>query len=624
VCGFAGYLDLSGKGRISRDRLIRMGESLIHRGPDDLGYHVGEQLGLGFRRLSIVDLAGGAQPMYSADRSIVMVCNGEIFNHRELRAELTGKGHRFKTSCDVEVLPYLYQEHGVELLDRLNGQFAFAIFDQQKQRLLLARDHVGIIPLYYTVQDGILIFGSEIKALLQHGALRAEVNLTGLDQVLSMPGLVSPETMFKGVHSLPPGHCLIVENGDLRVKSYWDLDYPRADEPIERHPEDYYVEGLAERLTRSVKYRLQADVPVGFYLSGGLDSSLLAGIIHALVEGQSRHSFSIGFNDRQMSEVRYQQLMADYVGSIHHEIIFDWSEIVERLREMVYHAECPVKETYNTCSMALAQAAKSNGISVILTGEGADELFAGYVGYRFDQSQRRGHAALSEDLESSLEAEMCEQVWGDPDLFYEHGFLQLGELKRALYSPAVNDQLDDFDCFRRPIVDQRKLAGRHRLHQRSYLDFKLRLADHLLTDHGDRMAMARSVECRYPFLDRDVIEFARTMPPDLKLNGTSEKYVVKQVARRLIPTEIIDRQKFGFHAPGSPYLLKQKIAWIQDMLSYERIRRQGYFNPDFVEQLKSQYGKPDFRLNLPFENDLLMIVLSFGVFLDVFGLPSAC
>lgn len=620
MCGVVGYLDLRGNRPPNEETLRRMADTLVHRGPDSCGYATHGPAGFGFRRLSIIDLSGGDQPMRNEDGSVILVCNGEIFNYRELRAELLRRGHRFRTECDVEVLVHLYEDEGMDFLNRLNGQFAFALYDTRSRQLCLARDQVGILPMYYTVADDVLIFASEIKALLRHPLVRREVNLSGLDQLLSFPGLVSPMTMFKQISSLPSGHMLIAQDGRIQLKEYWDLDYPLLGECSYDQPESYYVEQLHDLLMRAVRYRLQADVPVGFYLSGGLDSSLIAAAIHQITPDAQRHSFSIGFTEAQMSETRYQQMMAAHVNSIHHEIIFNWDEIETRLRTMMHHCECPVKETYNTCSLALAQAARNAGIPVILTGEGADELFAGYVGYRFDGLGVRKSA--TNDLDALLEDELREQLWGDKDLFYEQDFHAFREVKAALYSPALNARYPEFDCLQFPVVNRERLRGRHVLHQRSYLDFKLRLADHLIGDHGDRMAMAHSVEARYPFLDRDLIDFARVIPPDLKLKQLNEKYIVKQVAASLVPSAIINREKFGFHAPGSSYLLQRKIGWIDDLLSYEQIKRQGYFNPDFVEHLKRRYMQPGFKLNLPFETDLLAIVLTFNIFLDLFELPA--
>ena len=287
---------------------------------------------------------------------------------------------------------------------------------------------------------------------------------------------------------------------------------------------------------------------------------------------------------------------------------------------MIYHCECPVKETFNTCSLALSAAAKNAGISVVLGGEGADELFAGYIGYRFDQSNIR--KVKKYDLETIQEDELREKLWGDKDIFYEVDQFALRETKRAIYSQTLNESFADFDCTNFKLINKEKLQGRHPIHQRSYLDFKLRLSDHLLSEHGDRMVMANAVEGRYPFLDIDLVDFAKEIPPDLKLNGYTEKYILKKVAADLVPQQIINREKFGFRAPGSPYLLQQNIGWINELLSYERIQREGYFNPDVVESLKAQYSEPGFTLNPHLESDLLMIVLTFGIFLELFKLPS--
>ena len=570
--------------------------------------------------MSIIDLEGGDQPIYNEDNSVVLLCNGEIYNYQELREQLLRQGHRFRTRSDVEVLLHLYEEEGAGFLNKLNGQFAFVIYDLKQRQLFLARDHFGINPLYYTVVGDTLIFGSEVKAILEHPLAVREVDLTGLDQILSFPGLVSPRTAFKGINSLKSGQYLMVQDANITLTEYWDLDYPLSGELPYDKPESFYIERLGELFAQSVKYRLQADVPVGFYLSGGLDSSMMAAMISKISPATQRHSFSIGFTEKEICEAKYQRLVAEAVDSIHCEITFDWSELTQRLSKMIYHCECPVKESYNTCSMALSEAARKAGVRVILTGEGADELFAGYVGYRFDQfgTRNSGH----NDLAAVFEEELREKLWGDKDLFYEIHQYEFRETKRALYSAGANELFREFDCLNFPLVNHKSLQGRDPIHQRSYLDFKLRLSDHLISDHGDRMALANSVEGRYPFLDIDLINFSREIPPWLKLNSYTEKYILKKVAEGLIPQEIINREKYGFHAPGSPYLLKQNIAWINDLLSYERIRRQGYFNPDVIERLKKKYTRKDFHLNLPFENDLLMVVLTFGIFVDTFQLAS--
>jgi asparagine synthase (glutamine-hydrolysing) len=620
MCGFAGYIDLRCEREAERNVLEAMADTIVHRGPDSSGYFIDQNLGLAFRRLKIIDLTGGDQPICNEDGSVVLMCNGEIYNYRELRERLTKRGHVFRTKTDVEVVLHLYEEEGPDLLDELNGQFAFVIFDRKERKLLLARDQFGINPLHYTVADDILIFASEIKAILAHPLVHPEVDLTGLDQILSFPGLVSPRTIFKGIKSLPGGHQLVVQNAALKISEYWDLDYPKVGDLSYSQPESYYVERLCELLVQSVKYRLQADIPVGFYLSGGMDSSMIAALIEQVSPGVRRHSFSIGFTDKEICESKYQQMVARQVGSEHHEIMFDWAEIAGRLSDMIYHCECPVKETFNTCSMALSESAKKAGISVVLAGEGADELFAGYMGYRFDQLGLRD--AESFDLETILEEELREKLWGNKNIFYEVDLYALRETKAALYSSGVNEQFEEFECSHHTLVDKERLRDRHVVHQRSYLDFKLRLSDHLLSEHGDRMVLANSVEGRYPFLDINLVEFAKLIPPDLKIHQFTEKYILKKIAAGLVPQEIVRREKFGFRAPGSPYLLQQNLEWINDLLSSERIKKDGYFNPQAIEQLKSKYTQDGFKLNPHLESDLLMVVITFNLLLGLFKLPG--
>ncbi|HEY0515261.1 MAG TPA: asparagine synthase (glutamine-hydrolyzing) [Thermoanaerobaculia bacterium] len=620
MCGIAGFIDLRNEGRIDRGILGRMTDTIVHRGPDLGGFFAEESAALGFRRLSIIDLKTGDQPLFNEDRSLVLTCNGEIYNYRELREELEAKGHVFRTRTDVEVLLHLYEEEGPEMLDRLNGQFAFALYDRRERCLFLARDQFGICPLYYAVVEGLLIYASEIKAILEHPRAPREVDLTGLDQVLTLPGPISPRTVFRGIESLPSGHFMLARNGEVKTAEYWDLDYPLLGEEKDGLPEEHYAGRLGELFEQSVRYRLQADVPVGFFLSGGLDSSLIAAMIRRVSPDVQRHSFSVSFADERISEAKYQRLMSRYVSSIHHEIPFAETDVASRLSQVVYHAECPLKETYDTASLALSRATRDQGIVVVLNGEGSDELFAGYVGYRFDK--RRAEEEKKHDLDTVLGDEIRERLWGDPDLYYERDEHAFREVKEMLYAPDLAERLGEFDCTNFPLVNKERLRGRHPVHKRSYLDFKLRLAGHLIADHGDRMAMASSIEARYPFLDLQLVEFCREIPPDLKLNGFTEKAILKKVAADLVPREILEREKFAFVAPSTPSLLQQNIEWIHDQLSYERIRRQGYFNPDTVEFLKNKYSQKGYTLSHNLEDDFLIVILTFGLLQDAFRLPA--
>ena len=625
MCGITGIFSLE-KGREFEKREIvqRMADSIHHRGPDDSSVFLNGQAAFGFRRLSIVDLLHGNQPFYSPDKSIVLICNGEIFNYKQLRHDLEKKGHVFFTNCDVEVIIFLYLEYGLDFLNKINGQFAFSLYDQQKEMLFIARDQFGICPLYYTLLDNVFIFASEIKALLQYPGMPRDADLGALDQIFTFPAAIAPTTFFKHIKSLQPGHYAIVKSTGIEIKEYWDLDYPSAEFAYEQRSESYYIEELEHLLRQSVKYRLMADVPVGFYLSGGLDSSIIGGIMRSLMNGDPLNSFSICFGNspenKDINESHYQRIMSQHIGSVHNEIEFNWDNLDAKLNDVIYYSESPLKETYNVCSIALSQRASSQNIKVILSGEGSDELFGGYAGYKFDM-QRNG-SMVDKDLEYLMEDQVRKTLWGDENFIYEKNEYEFRSTKEALYSVKVNDRYSSFDCLKRPAVEHTKLKGRSLFHKRAYTDFKLRLAGHLIADHGDRMTFANSVEGRYPFLDINLIEFARKVPTNLLLKDMVEKYVLKKVASRYIPDEIIKREKFGFVAPGSPQLLKNCREWANDILSYDRLKRQGYFNPDTIERLKKIYGKDGFILNPPYDSDLLIIIITFNMFLDVFKVPD--
>jgi asparagine synthase (glutamine-hydrolysing) len=594
-----------------------MTATLHHRGPDNRSSLERDGLAFGFCRLSIVDLVTGDQPISNESGTIHVICNGEIFNHQELRRQLEARGHVFRSRSDIEVIVHLYEEQGDELVHSLNGQFGFAIFDETRRRLLLGRDHCGIIPVFYTVANGNLVFASEIKTLLCFPEVERKVDLTGFDQLLSLPGVISPRTLFQGIQSLPPGSLLTAEGGEITVREYWDLRFPKESEAVYDRTPPEYQEELKETLAQAVRVRLQADVPVGAYLSGGLDSSLIVGLIAA--HGQPMDTFSIDFTDSAFSEGKFQRLMAERIRFPHHEIRFGSEEVLRCLSDVVWHAETPLKESYDTACYALSAKVQDRGVRVVLSGQGADELFAGYAGYRFDAFRRAGRSRPAMSLEA---ARLEETLWGDPGFVYEKPQLAFREVKKRLFSARVEAQYDSFDFSRQGVVDRDKLAGLHILHRRSYLDFKLRLANHLLADHGDRMALAHSVEARFPFLDIHLLDLVTRIPPALQLHNFEEKYLLKKVAEEYVPREIIRREKFPFSAPGSPALLQSGAGWIEDLLSRERIDREGYFDADEVERLKKLYKTPGFRLNIPYEDDLLMVVLSFNLFKDRFQLPD--
>ena len=625
MCGIAGIYSFDRQRPVESVLVEAMTQTLVHRGPDGVGFHVEGGVGLGFRRLAIVDPRPvGNQPHYSENRDVVSVCNGEIYNHRELRADLEARGHRMQSHCDVEILPHLCEEHGDALLGRLNGQFALALYEPLKHRLLLARDRVGVCPLFWCEVDGQILFASEVKGLLAHPKVPRRVDMNGLDQIITLPGLVSPRTAFAGIQSLPPGCALVIENGQMRMQRYWDLNYPRQ---AATTPAADWEEQLEHLLLQAVSRRLQADVPVGFYLSGGLDSSLMAGLIHRLMPHRDWQAFAIVFDDAAMDEGRYQRQMAEHIGVRLQQTRFSADMIEQRLRAVVRCAETPLRESYDTCSHVLSQAVQQANCKVVLSGEGADELFAGYVGYRFDMVRQQAGGGELDDLldgEDWEEMQTRETLWGDGQFFYERDYAAFRETRAALYAPELAASFSQFDCTRKSLIDTAQVAGRHPFHQRSYVDFKLRIADHLLADHGDRMTFAHSVEGRYPFLDDDLIAFVTQLPPGLLMQDGREKYPLRQVARRYVHPSILAREKFSFVAPSSPSLLRLaqtgSAEWIADLLAPERIRREGIFNADTVANLRASYLRPDFNLNQTFDADLMMMVLTFQLFREEFQL----
>jgi asparagine synthase (glutamine-hydrolysing) len=360
-----------------------------------------------------------------------------------------------------------------------------------------------------------------------------------------------------------------------------------------------------------------SDVPVGVYLSGGLDSSTIAAIACREQPETSWHSFGVSFNGADNCEAEFQKCMASFVGTTHHDVPMGPVDVAERLERMLYHAECPVKETYDTTCLALSRTAKDAGVSVVLSGQGADELFGGYVGYRFDQFDRRPAA---QQRSGDPEAAIRERLWGDPTFAYDLGYAKLQTLKQRLYSKAMRAALPTRDCLLSLPLRKDRVAGRNVFHKRSYLDFKLRLADHLLADHGDRMAMANSVEIRHPFLDIDLVRFVATIPPRIQLKDIGGKHVLRRAAASIVPSAIVKREKFGWFAHASPQLIRNGGTLVREFLSVDRVRRQGYFDPQAVEELTARYGQDGFKLTQPFEADHVMLILSFTALVDIFKL----
>jgi asparagine synthase (glutamine-hydrolysing) len=611
MCGIFG--DVGWDGPPDEDELRAMDRCLVHRGPDEGTAHVDAGVALGSRRLSIVDPARGRQPFTSDDGSVVVVCNGEIYNHEELRLTLGGR-HRFRSDCDVEVIPHLYRERGMDFVRELNGQFAIAIHDRRRDVVFLVRDRFGICPLHYH-RGRRLRFASEIKALLGGSGPSGELDLRGLDQALALPSVVSPRTMFEGIASVRPGHYLEVTRHGVTEHEYWDLVYPHQDELPPEGDADEHVERIATTLRGAVRRRLRADAPIGLYVSGGLDSALIAAMASRPAPATVSHVLSVGFPQAELDETRHQQAVAEQLGHPHHLVEVTVDDICRRLEETVRHAEVPMRESYNVASLMLAEAANRRGVRVVLSGEGADELFAGYSGYRFDKL-RAGLGAVPVPAAARAARET---LWGDPDYGYDLDIAALEKTRLRLYAPGLRASFPEFDFARSPLVHGDRLRGRHLMHRRSYLDVKLRMSDHLLGDHGDRMTMANSVEGRYPFLDPEVVAAAVAVGPELKLRDFEEKYILKRVAKGWVPPSIIDREKFPFTAPSSPYLVRHAPDFVRDHLSQMTLRRHGLFDPQCVAELVDGYAAPGYKASEPLRTDWLMLVLTTTMLLGAIG-----
>lgn len=598
MCGIAGIARRFPTG-VSVDSLGRMAASIRHRGPDGYGFYVGQRVGFAHVRLSVVDIAGGAQPLTNEDGQIVVTYNGEIYNHPELRRELEEKGHVFRTRSDTEVLVHGYEEWGVDLLRRLNGQFAFAIYDRNSETVFIARDRFGVRPLFYAQRKGEFYFGSEIKAILATGEVEAALDRRGLDEVFTFWAARPPRTAFAGIASLEPGTYGILKDGALWLHRYYELDYPEAvAEPVD------VIEQLDEILLRSVGMRLRADVPVGAYLSGGLDSSIAASLA-ASASPQTLRSFSITFEDPRFDERDFQREVAKDVGSIHQVVSITAGSIAQSFPEVLWHTETPILRTAPVPMYHLAKLTKESGIKVVLTGGGADELFLGYDLFKevsvrqfcLRQPQSLGRPRLFDRLYPELlthrrGAEFWQRFFleaGPPSdpLFSHLPRFQLSARAKDFYSAEFKSDLGAVDVLSElrgslPV----RFFGWSTLNQASYLEMTTLLSPYLLSSQGDRMAMAHGVEARFPFLDHRLFEFAAALPTGSRLRGLREKEVLRRWASRILPPRINQRRKQPYRAPdASSFFGAHSPEWVGDHLTPDALRRVGVFSPDSVEGL---------------------------------------
>lgn len=627
MCGFAG-IARSEPGGVSAAVLTRMAAAVRHRGPDGFGLFAGTRVGLAHVRLSVIDLPGGAQPLTNEDGRIVVVYNGEIYNYVELRAELAALGHELRTDSDTEVLVHGYEQWGVDMLGRLNGQFAFALYDRRNESVLLARDRFGVRPLFYAERRGSLYFGSECKALFASGDVAAEPDPAGVNEVFTFWAARPPRTPFLGVRSLEPGCYAIWRDGALRHARYYAPDYP-GDETHDALNE------LDELLTSAVGLRLRADVPVGGYLSGGLDSTITCTLAAKAAPHQLR-TFSVAFDNPAYDESGYQRLVADAVGSRHAVQAIGNQEIGSVFPDVVRHVETPLVRTAPAPLFLLARVTRQHDIKVVLTGEGADELFLGYDLFkevavrefcrRAPQSTRRPR--LFDRLYPYLApAGRSGAFWrrffldagapDDPLLSHLPRFQLTGRIKE-FYRADLRAAAERDD----PLQELRDSlpAGFGRwssLHRAAYLELVTMLSPYLLSSQGDRMAMAHGVEGRFPFLDHRLFELAARLPERVKLRGLREKLILRRWARGVVPAEVLRRRKQPYRAPDVPaFFGPGEPPYVRELLSREALERTGYFEPAPVQKLVDRCRANQavgFR-----ENQALVGILSTQIWHDTF------
>lgn len=604
MCGIAGFLGSTVSPDAAPALLHRMADRLSHRGPDEKGVHSAPGIGLAHARLSVVGLTDGQQPMADASGDLVISYNGEIFNYVELRERLQARGRRFATGSDTEVILHLYDEMGTACLDELNGDFAFALWDARRKSLWLARDRIGVRPLYYTDIGGTLFFASEIKALTEAPGFTAELDPVALDQVFTLWAPIAPRTAFRGVSELPPGHMMIARGRERMVRPWWRLAFP-TDGAFEA-PADAAGK-LGALLEDATRIRLRADVPVGAYLSGGLDSSLITALAARLAPGRLE-TFSVGFRSAEHDESRWQAEVAKRLGVGNHRVSCGEEEIAADFPTIVAHAECPVLRTAPAPLSRLAGLVRDTNMKVVLTGEGADEVFAGYDIFR-EAAVRRFCARQPGSVRRPLlfqrlypylpqlrrqSADYLARFFSadagglaDPLFSHRPRFRSTASAK-LVYSAALKDALGAYDAAEDLAAHLPDDFGRwHPLNQAQYLETRFLLPGYILSSQGDRMMMAHGVEGRFPFLDHRVVAFAAGLHPNLKLRGLREKFILKEAARGLVPDGVVDRPKQPYRAPDSQAFSDPAARPVVDAaLSGDALAAAGLFNAGMVEKLK--------------------------------------
>lgn len=624
MCGICGIYNARSREPVATSLLERMMWFLEHRGPDEQGMYADKEIGLGFRRLSILDLATGNQPIANEAGDIWLVANGEIWNYLSLRAELLARGHVFRTQGDAEVIIHAYEEYDTACIARLHGMFGLAIWDSRCQRLLLARDRVGKKPLYYTQVAGDLLFASEIKALLCDMRVARQVDLQSLADFLSIRYVPGPATLFKNIYKVRAGHWLLYEGTEVREECYWDFSF----EPLARcqpQPTAFYVDGIRRHIRRSVEERLIGDVPVGALLSGGVDSSIIVGTMSQL-SAQPVQTFAVGFDVPGFSELPYARQVASHFGCEHHELTLTGHELLEYWPLLTWHRDEPVSEPSDLGVYLISRLARQY-VRVILSGEGGDELFAGYPKYTLDGLARYYHV-LPAPVRQRLIAPLLERL--------PYRLRRLKTASRSLAEPVPQRWVNWFGVFNGPLKERLVAsplqaqvdmnAGRilqnwldthpqrDQLSRMLYLDTKLWLPDNLLMKN-DKMTMAASLEGRMPLLDEHLLAYAASVPSHLKVHRWQTKYILKQAYTDLLPAEILTRKKMGFNVPTGAWFRGDQRAFLRRLLLCERTRSRELFDYTFVERILRAHleGRSNYQAQI---FTLASLELWFRVFVD--------
>lgn len=600
MCGIAGLIS---DNKVEYKILQEMVHSIRHRGPDDTGFYIDGNVGLGHSRLSIMDPENGKQPITNENKSAVVIFNGEIYNHLVLRKTLEDKGHYIINNSDTAILPHMYEEYGLEMFKKLNGQFAIAIWDKYRNRLILGRDRLGEKPLYYYHKNKTFCFASEAKAILKSGLIDAAVSPAALKQVFTYWTPLSNRSIFENIYQVPHGCYLVYENSNAYIKSYWDISYSDDKNSMYKNISDFTDE-LENKLIASVKARMMSDVPISFYLSGGLDSSLITGIA-SKISNQPLNTFSITFDDSSFDESQYQEHMVQHLEANHQKVLFSKKDIPSIIKEVVYHTEVPLLRSGAFPMYVLAKLVRDNNKKVVLSGEGSDELFAGYDIFREVKIREFCNRVPNSKYRTSLYKrinnfvkELNTQPASSLSLFYSasntgswysshYSRWKLGHYSQQFFSQDYKEQIKNCDEFKQmeEFLPKDFMAWTP-LQRAQYLEIQTLFSNYLLSSQGDRVSMAASVECRYPFLDYEIVEFAASLPDTKKILGLNEKYIVKKLAKKYVPELIAKRQKFPYRAPINIRELTSN-DYISYMLSPDKLKQYRIFNLNSTQRFLS-------------------------------------